>query len=86
MVLPEIGGRIHVGLDKTNSYDFFYRQNVIKPALVGLAGPWMFGRRRVQLAAASPSGDLHARRIADRTHIRTAHRPSGAAITIRCTA
>ena len=43
MVLPEIGGRIHVGLDKTNGYDFFYRQNVIKPALVGLAGPWVSG-------------------------------------------
>ena len=34
-ILPEIGGRIHVGLDRTNGYDFFYRQNVIKPALVG---------------------------------------------------
>ena len=33
MVLPEIGGRIHVGLDKQNGYDFFYRQNVIKPAI-----------------------------------------------------
>ena len=43
MILPEIGGRIHVGLDKTNDYDFFYRQNVIKPALVGLAGPWISG-------------------------------------------
>lgn len=43
MVLPEIGGRIHVGLDKRNNYDFFYRQNVIKPALVGLAGPWISG-------------------------------------------
>jgi tetratricopeptide (TPR) repeat protein len=43
MVLPEIGGRIHVALDKTNGYDFFYRQNVIKPALVGLAGPWISG-------------------------------------------
>jgi tetratricopeptide (TPR) repeat protein len=43
MVLPEIGGRIHVGLDKTNGYDFFYRQNVIKPALVGLTGPWISG-------------------------------------------
>lgn len=43
MVLPEIGGRIHVGLDKINNYDFFYRQNVIKPALVGLAGPWISG-------------------------------------------
>lgn len=43
MILPEIGGRIHVGMDKTNGYDFFYRQNVIKPALVGLAGPWISG-------------------------------------------
>jgi tetratricopeptide (TPR) repeat protein len=43
MVLPQIGGRIHIGLDKTNGYDFFYRQNVIKPALVGLAGPWISG-------------------------------------------
>jgi tetratricopeptide (TPR) repeat protein len=43
MVLPEIGGRLHVGIDKTNGYDFFYRQNVIKPALVGLAGPWISG-------------------------------------------
>lgn len=43
MVLPEIGGRIHVGMDRTNGYDFFYRQNVIKPALVGLLGPWISG-------------------------------------------
>jgi tetratricopeptide (TPR) repeat protein len=43
MVLPEIGGRIHIGLDRTNGYDFFYRQNVIKPALVGLLGPWISG-------------------------------------------
>ncbi len=43
MVLPEIGGRIHVGVDKLNEYDFFYRQNVIKPALIGLAGPWISG-------------------------------------------
>jgi tetratricopeptide (TPR) repeat protein len=43
MMLPEIGGRIHIGQDKTNNYDFFYRQNVIKPALVGLLGPWISG-------------------------------------------
>ena len=43
VILPELGGRIHVGLDKTNGYDFFYRNNVIKPALVGLAGPWISG-------------------------------------------
>ena len=43
MILPELGGRIHIGLDKTNGYDFLYRNNVIKPALVGLAGPWISG-------------------------------------------
>ena len=43
MILPEIGGRIHVGQDRTNGYDFFYRQHVIKPALVGLLGPWISG-------------------------------------------
>jgi tetratricopeptide (TPR) repeat protein len=43
MVLPEIGGRIHVLRDKTNGYDLLYNQPVIKPALVGLAGPWISG-------------------------------------------
>jgi tetratricopeptide (TPR) repeat protein len=43
MILPELGGRIQIALDKTNGYDFVYRQNVIKPALVGLAGPWISG-------------------------------------------
>ena len=42
-VLPEIGGRIHRILDKTNNYDLIYYQPVIKPALVGLAGPWISG-------------------------------------------
>jgi len=44
VMLPEIGGRIYLGQDKTNAnYDFFYRNDVIKPALVGLAGPWISG-------------------------------------------
>ncbi|MCL3860818.1 DUF5107 domain-containing protein [Actinotalea sp. K2] len=43
VVLPELGGRLHIGLDKTTGYDFFYRNNVIKPALVGLGGPWVSG-------------------------------------------
>jgi tetratricopeptide (TPR) repeat protein len=42
-VLPEIGGRIFEGLDKTNGYHFFYRQHVIKPALIGLIGAWISG-------------------------------------------
>jgi tetratricopeptide (TPR) repeat protein len=43
LVLPEIGGRIHAIQDKTNGYDLIYNQRVIKPALVGLAGPWISG-------------------------------------------
>ncbi len=43
LVLPEIGGRIQAILDKTNGYDLIYNQHVIKPALVGLAGPWISG-------------------------------------------
>ncbi|MFV0589942.1 MAG: DUF5107 domain-containing protein [Draconibacterium sp.] len=44
VLLPEIGGRIFEAQDKTNNnYDFFYKQHVIKPALVGLAGPWISG-------------------------------------------
>lgn len=43
MCLPEIGGRIHALQDKTNGYDLIYHQPVIKPALVGLAGPWISG-------------------------------------------
>jgi len=43
MILPELGGRIHRALDKTNNYDFVYYNHVIKPALVGLVGPWISG-------------------------------------------
>lgn len=44
VMLPEIGGRIFEAQDKTNKdYNFFYQQKVIKPALVGLAGPWISG-------------------------------------------
>ncbi|ROS61272.1 uncharacterized protein DUF5107 [Frigoribacterium sp. PhB160] len=43
VVLPQLGGRLHVAYDKTADYDVFYRNNVVKPALVGLAGPWISG-------------------------------------------
>jgi tetratricopeptide (TPR) repeat protein len=42
-LLPEIGGRVSMALDKTNNYHFVYHNRVIKPALVGLAGPWVAG-------------------------------------------
>ena len=43
MVLPGLGGRIQRAYDKTNGYDFVYHNEVIKPALVGLLGPWISG-------------------------------------------
>jgi tetratricopeptide (TPR) repeat protein len=43
MILPELGGRIQMAYDKTNDYHFVYYNEVIKPALVGLTGPWISG-------------------------------------------
>ncbi|SEU34578.1 DUF5107 domain-containing protein [Stigmatella erecta] len=43
MLLPQLGGRIHRAVDKTHGFDMIYYQPVIKPALVGLAGPWISG-------------------------------------------
>lgn len=42
-ILPELGGRIFSAVDKSNGYDFFYRQSVIKPALIGMLGAWISG-------------------------------------------
>ena len=42
-VAPEIGGKILRGLDKVGNYDFIYYNEVVKPALIGLAGPWVSG-------------------------------------------
>ena len=43
MVLPELGGRVQMAYDKIKQRHFIYYNNVIKPALVGLAGPWISG-------------------------------------------
>jgi tetratricopeptide (TPR) repeat protein len=42
-VLPEIGGRLFYATDKTNGYEMFYRQHVIKPANIGMLGAWISG-------------------------------------------
>ena len=43
MILPELGGRIQMAYDKIKQRHFVYYNHVIKPALVGLAGPWISG-------------------------------------------
>lgn len=42
-LLPAMGGKILRGYDKCGDYDFIYYNEVVKPALVGLAGPWISG-------------------------------------------
>lgn len=43
MILPELGGRIQMAYDKVKKRHFVYYNQVIKPALVGLTGPWISG-------------------------------------------
>jgi hypothetical protein len=43
MILPELGGRVQMAYDKTRQRHFIYYNQVIKPALVGLTGPWISG-------------------------------------------
>ncbi len=42
-ILPELGGRLFYATDKTNGYEIFYRQHVVKPALIGMLGAWISG-------------------------------------------
>ena len=43
MILPELGGRVQMAYDKVKQRHFVYYNQVIKPALVGLTGPWISG-------------------------------------------
>lgn len=43
MILPELGGRVQMAWDKVQQRHFIYYNQVIKPALVGLTGPWISG-------------------------------------------
>lgn len=43
MILPELGGRVQMAFDKIKNRHFIYYNHVIKPALVGLTGPWISG-------------------------------------------
>jgi len=43
MILPELGGRVQMAFDKIKERHFIYYNSVIKPALVGLTGPWISG-------------------------------------------
>jgi tetratricopeptide (TPR) repeat protein len=42
-VTPEIGGKLYYATDKSNGYNFVYRNNVVKPSNIGMLGAWVSG-------------------------------------------
>ena len=42
-VTPEIGGKIFYGTDKTNGYNFVYKNDAVKPSNIGMLGAWVSG-------------------------------------------
>ena len=42
-LLPEHGGHLLNFTDKATGYETFYRQHVVKPALIGMLGAWISG-------------------------------------------
>jgi len=41
--LPELGGRIHSVLDKTEGKEMFHLSTVIKPGMIAMRGAWISG-------------------------------------------
>lgn len=42
-VIPELGGKLYSATDKTNGYDFIYKNDVVKPSNIGMTGAWISG-------------------------------------------
>ncbi|MDO8951288.1 MAG: DUF5107 domain-containing protein [Draconibacterium sp.] len=42
-ITPEIGGKLYYAKDKTNDYNFVYKNNVVKPSNIGMTGAWVSG-------------------------------------------
>jgi tetratricopeptide (TPR) repeat protein len=42
-VTPEIGGKLYYGTDKSNGYNFIYKNGVVKPSNIGMLGAWVSG-------------------------------------------
>jgi tetratricopeptide (TPR) repeat protein len=42
-VTPEIGGKLYYAEDKTSQYNFIYKNDVVKPANIGMTGAWVSG-------------------------------------------
>jgi tetratricopeptide (TPR) repeat protein len=42
-ITPEIGGKLYHATDKTNDYNFIYKNDVVKPLNIGMTGAWVSG-------------------------------------------
>ncbi|GAB1452283.1 DUF5107 domain-containing protein [Draconibacterium sp.] len=42
-VTPEIGGKLYYATDKSNDYNFIYKNNEVKPSNIGMTGAWVSG-------------------------------------------
>ena len=42
-ITPEIGGKLYYAADKSNNYNFIYKNNEVKPSNIGMTGAWVSG-------------------------------------------
>lgn len=42
-ITPEIGGKMYYATDKTDGYNFVYKNDVVKPTRIGMLGAWVSG-------------------------------------------
>lgn len=42
-ITPDIGGKLYYATDKTNDYNFIYKNNEVKPVNIGMTGAWVSG-------------------------------------------
>lgn len=42
-VTPDIGGKLYYATDKTDNYNFIYKNDVVRPSNIGMLGAWVSG-------------------------------------------
>lgn len=42
-IMPELGGKLWYATDKSNGYNFVYKNSVVKPSNIGMLGAWTSG-------------------------------------------
>jgi len=42
-ITPDIGGKLYYATDKSNNYNFIYKNDVVRPSNIGMTGAWVSG-------------------------------------------